>query len=133
MKFPTQISCSRQASTIFSSKPFVLASRALCSTWFAGANLSLKKSISVGAAGISGSRGSSCWYQGRMSPATGSGVGSILQNQGVAMRLSNSMLIASSSASALSERVAPPAIEATVAALRLLIKERLSISQSSIL
>src|SRR2546430_2512353 len=58
MKPTTPMSCSRQASTTFSSSPALSAWVALCSKWFSDTNRCLKKSISVGLSGILGSRGS---------------------------------------------------------------------------
>ena len=55
----TEISWSRHASTIFSSRPFFFARRALWSTCVEGPKRYLKKSKRVGFSGMRGSRGSS--------------------------------------------------------------------------
>ena len=59
MKPIVEMSCSRQASTIFSGRSAFTACRALCSRCMHGPKRYLKKSIKVGFSGIGGSRGSS--------------------------------------------------------------------------
>ena len=114
MKLTTPMSCSRHASTTFSSRPALSAWVALCSRWLVEAKRCLKKSMSVGFSGIFGSRGSApmrkclpgfcaiSWAPLTMSVCPSA---SVNRTDLVAILSLSSSIICSSSSSACSDRV----------------------------